>query len=63
MNGQVADLQVQKYFVVHHDELPMSCPRPGLSRWDSHPKVYIHLKPNVRQSCPYCGEVYMLIDE
>jgi len=63
MDDKFADSQVQKYFVVRQGDLPMSCPKPGLSQWDSHPKVYLHLKANVRQACPYCGEMYMLVDE
>ena len=29
-----------RYNVTHAD-LPLSCPMPGMSLWNSHPKVYL----------------------
>ena len=56
--------QSQKYYIVRHADLPISCPTPSDGdEWSSHPRVYLSLAVNVRKACPYCGKVYMLIDE
>jgi len=59
----IDDSKSHKYYVVHHADLPISCPTPDDEQWSSHPKVYLSLEVNIRKSCPYCGKVYMLVDE
>ncbi|NQY25666.1 MAG: zinc-finger domain-containing protein [Piscirickettsiaceae bacterium] len=51
------------YRVVHHADLPVSCPNIESEQWSSHPKVYLSLELNERTACPYCGEVYLLVDD
>lgn len=51
------------YRAVRHADLPVSCPNEDSQQWSSHPKVYLSLEPNIRKACPYCGEVFMLVDE
>lgn len=46
---------------VTSDDLPLHCPAPGSSMWDSHPKVYIPLAESTDSKCPYCGTVYRLV--
>ena len=41
-------------------DLPVHCPMPGTSLWDSHPRVYIPLDDKTEATCPYCGAVYKL---
>lgn len=41
-------------------DLPLHCPMPGKRLWDSHPKVYLPMEDNSKQTCPYCGTVYVL---
>ena len=42
-------------------DLPLSCPMPGMTLWDSHPKVYLPIdKAGGESKCPYCGAVYVL---
>ncbi|MBS0590196.1 MAG: zinc-finger domain-containing protein [Proteobacteria bacterium] len=41
-------------------ELPLSCPMPGMSLWNSHPKVYLPVEATGSAKCPYCGAVYTL---
>lgn len=47
---------------VTHDDLPLSCPMPGMSLWNSHPKVYLPVEATGTAQCPYCGAVYTLTD-
>lgn len=46
---------------VSSSDLPVHCPMPGSSLWDSHPRVYIPLDNAKEASCPYCGTVYKLV--
>jgi len=47
---------------VEKGQLPLSCPMPGQSLWNQHPKVYLPIKPNQEVTCPYCGSKYRLKD-
>lgn len=62
MAGQASGTEVHKYYVVHSSDLPASCPNSDIAQWDLHPKVYLDLEFNIRKACPYCGAVYMLVD-
>jgi uncharacterized Zn-finger protein len=42
------------------DDLPLSCPMPGMHLWNSHPRVYLPVESNGSVKCPYCGAVYTL---
>lgn len=42
-------------------DLPLHCPMPGMSLWNSHPRVYLPLAEAREARCPYCGAVYVLI--
>ncbi|MGA9342480.1 MAG: zinc-finger domain-containing protein [Rhodanobacteraceae bacterium] len=42
-------------------DLPLSCPMPGMSLWNSHPKVYLPIADQGgRAKCPYCGAEFEL---
>ncbi len=46
---------------VSEADLPVHCPMPQSSLWNSHPRVYIPLGEGVTEySCPYCGTQYVL---
>ncbi len=45
---------------VTEDDLPVHCPMPGTSLWNSHPQVFIAFDENGRGKCPYCGAEYNL---
>jgi uncharacterized Zn-finger protein len=49
-------------YTVSRADLPLSCPMPGMSLWNSHPKVYLPVEATGRAQCPYCGAQYTLID-
>lgn len=43
-------------------QLPLHCPPPGDSLWDSHPRVFLPIEeaPGEQLRCPYCGTLYVL---
>lgn len=41
-------------------DLPLHCPMPGMSLWNSHPRVYLPIDQSGEEKCPYCGAVYVL---
>ena len=49
-------------YEVSRDVLPIHCPMPGTSLWNSHPRVYIPVEETGTARCPYCGCVYKLVD-
>lgn len=50
----------QQQYKVTSDDLPLSCPMPGMETWNAHPKVYLHLDEQGKAVCPYCGAEYIL---
>jgi uncharacterized Zn-finger protein len=50
-------------YEVTHDDLPLSCPMPDMSLWNSHPKVYLPIEKTGQAKCPYCGADYFLISK
>jgi uncharacterized Zn-finger protein len=47
-------------YTVTAADLPLSCPMPGMSLWNSHPRVYLAIEPTGWAKCPYCGAEYTL---
>jgi uncharacterized Zn-finger protein len=54
-----------RVFEVTRDQLPLRCPMPEMSLWNSHPAVYLPIEdsPERRILCPYCGTEYVLKDQ
>lgn len=52
----------ENHYEVTRDDLPLSCPMPGMSLWNSHPKVYLPIEKTGEAKCPYCGADYSLIE-
>jgi uncharacterized Zn-finger protein len=50
----------QNRYEVGRDELPLSCPMPGMYVWNSHPRVYLPIENTGEAKCPYCGADYVL---
>lgn len=48
-------------YEVSCDDLPVHCPMPGSSLWNSHPKVYIPVEETGSAKCPYCGAEFHLL--
>lgn len=51
----------EHHYKVTAEDLPLSCPMPGMHLWNSHPRVYLPLTPGERAKCPYCGASYTLV--
>ncbi|MCW8934067.1 MAG: zinc-finger domain-containing protein [Gammaproteobacteria bacterium] len=47
-------------YEVTQNDVPVHCPMPGSSLWDSHPRVYIAFNKNGEGKCPYCAADYHL---
>lgn len=51
----------ENLYQVRRDDLPLSCPMPGMHLWNSHPRVFLPIEPTGTAKCPYCGAVYKLV--
>lgn len=47
-------------YEVTRADLPLHCPLPGMSLWNSHPRVFLPIEATGRAKCPYCGADYVL---
>lgn len=52
---------VKRYEITKKD-IPLHCPMPNMSLWNSHPRVYLPIEDTGEAACPYCGAVYVLKD-
>ena len=50
------------YLRVGRADLPLHCPLPGSSLWNSHPRVFLPIEETGEAVCPYCGSRYVLVD-
>ena len=53
---------LQRAYHINQQQLPLHCPLPDISLWDSHPRVYLPIEETGRATCPYCGSEYILDD-
>lgn len=62
-SGKAVLANAENRYEVTHADLPLSCPMPSMSLWNSHPRVYM---PIVEQGghaqCPYCSARFDLVD-
>lgn len=52
-----------KKYEVSNKDLPLSCPMPQMTLWNSHPRVYLPIEKTGKASCPYCGSAFVLVDD
>ncbi|MHB0986252.1 MAG: zinc-finger domain-containing protein [Sulfuricella sp.] len=45
------------------EDLPLHCPTPAMSAWESHPRVFLPIERTGEALCPYCGTLYKLKGE
>ena len=45
---------------VKESDLPLHCPMPNDSVWNSHPRVFLPVEEKGEALCPYCGTLYKL---
>jgi uncharacterized Zn-finger protein len=50
----------QNHYTVTVQDLPLACPMPDMSLWNSHPRVYLPIEATGFAKCPYCGAEYTL---
>jgi uncharacterized Zn-finger protein len=51
----------RRRYEVTTDDLPLSCPLPEMTLWNSHPRVYLPIVEDGGETvCPYCGALYVL---
>jgi uncharacterized Zn-finger protein len=50
----------QKNYVVHPNELPLSCPTKHMKLENAHPRVYLPIEETGVEVCPYCGARFIL---
>ena len=50
----------QMAYTVTVKDLPLACPMPDMSLWNSHPRVYLPIEATGFAKCPYCGAEYTL---
>jgi uncharacterized Zn-finger protein len=47
-------------YEVEPSDLPLACPMPQMSLWNSHPRVYLPIEDTGSAKCPYCGAEFTL---
>ena len=50
----------QNRYQVTAKDLPLHCPLPGMSLWNSHPRVFLPIEQTGQAKCPYCGAEFTL---
>lgn len=50
----------QSRYEVTLADLPLSCPMPSMSLWNSHPRVYLPIEATGWAKCPYCSAEFVL---
>lgn len=53
----------QSSYEVTEADLPLACPMPGMSRWNSHPRVFLPVEKTGQAVCPYCSAHYTLVSK
>ena len=52
----------QRSYEIGREQLPLHCPLPDMSQWNSHPRVYLPIEKTGQAKCPYCGADFILKD-
>ncbi len=53
----------ERRYEITAKDLPLHCPLPGASLWNSHPRVFLPIDKSGEERCPYCGALYVLLDD
>lgn len=52
----------ERHYKVTVDDLPLSCPMPDMSLWNSHPRIYLPIEEDGgKTQCTYCGAHFELV--
>ena len=52
----------KRRYEVTRAQLPVCCPLPNQTLWNSHPRVYLPLETVKEAVCPYCEAHFVLVD-
>ena len=52
----------ERKYEIDRKALPLHCPLPEMSLWNSHPRVYLPIESTGKAKCPYCGAEFILRD-
>jgi uncharacterized Zn-finger protein len=61
-NNEGIPASAEKQYEVTYQDLPLSCPMPKMTLWNSHPRVYLPIEETGFAKCPYCGSSFTLKD-
>lgn len=50
----------EKVYLIHTEDLPLSCPTNDMILWNAHPKIYLPIEKSGQEVCPYCGTRFIL---
>lgn len=59
-NDNKATPNAERRYEVTEADLPLSCPMPNMSLWNSHPRVFLPIDKTGHEKCPYCGAEFTL---
>jgi uncharacterized Zn-finger protein len=64
MTSQQGRIQAnaEDHYQVTREQLPLSCPTPEMTLWNSHPRVYLPIETTGSATCQYCGATFTLTD-
>jgi uncharacterized Zn-finger protein len=57
---QLRTANAARHYEVTRDDLPLHCPMPDMTLWNSHPRVFLDVEASGSAVCPYCGAEYTL---
>jgi uncharacterized Zn-finger protein len=58
--AKLRQANAENHYTVSVKDLPLACPMPDMSLWNSHPRVYLPIEATGFAKCPYCGAEYTL---
>jgi uncharacterized Zn-finger protein len=59
-DGTLQQPNARNHYEISEADLPLSCPMPGMSLWNSHPRVFLPIEQTGQAMCPYCGASFTL---
>lgn len=62
-SAALAQANAENKYTVTEADLPLACPMPSMTLWNSHPRVYMSIEDKGFSVCPYCGAEYTLAKE
>lgn len=54
--------QTQKTRTVTSGDLPLACPTPDMTLWNTHPRVFLPIEATGKAVCPYCSTTFLLVN-